>query len=226
MPPPLSSIVASSWPPSRKAQQFAARPWSPCSWSGLGEPARPHKALVVLPALPVPSRPHDTWGGQGLLPLLAAQPLAAPPRSAAVAAHPRSWLPALDRPGSLGGRVSGRGRRDREPHRESPASRTRPGAGQRHCPCRKRPRAPVPEVSAPPTAMATVTITATSRAKATGMAAKLAATTATAAEPATRTFCRGHAGHADRVTALPPPPGRPSFTFSFIFSGEEEQLMW
>ena len=63
MPPPLSSIVPSPWPASRKAQQLAARPWSPCPWAGLSEPARPHIALVVLPVLPVPSRPHDTWGG-------------------------------------------------------------------------------------------------------------------------------------------------------------------
>ena len=85
MPPHLSSIVPSPWPASRKAQQLAARPWSPCPWAGLSEPAPPHIALVVLPALTVPSRPHDIWGGQGLLPLPATQLLAAPPQSAAVA---------------------------------------------------------------------------------------------------------------------------------------------
>ena len=37
--PPLSSIVPSPWPASRKAQQLAARPWSPCPWAGLSEPA-------------------------------------------------------------------------------------------------------------------------------------------------------------------------------------------
>ena len=37
--PPLSSIVPSPWPASRKAQQLAARPWLPCPWAGLSEPA-------------------------------------------------------------------------------------------------------------------------------------------------------------------------------------------
>ena len=79
MPPPLSSIVPSPWPASRKAQQLAARPWSLYPWAGPSEPARPHIALVVLSALPAPFPPHDAWGGQGLLPLPAVQPLAAPP---------------------------------------------------------------------------------------------------------------------------------------------------
>ena len=52
---------------SPKAQQLAARPWPPCPWAGLGEPARPHIALVILPALPVLSRPHKTWGGASVV---------------------------------------------------------------------------------------------------------------------------------------------------------------
>ena len=43
---------------------------------------------------------------------------------------------------------------------------------------------------------------------------------------ASPTFCQGCTGHTNRVTALSPSPSRPSFTFTFIVSGEEEQLMW
>ena len=52
MPPSLSLIVPNPWPPSRKVQQLAARPWSPCLRAGLSEPDQPHITLVVLPALP------------------------------------------------------------------------------------------------------------------------------------------------------------------------------
>ena len=37
-------LFLSPWQPSLEAQQLAARPWSPCSWADLSEPARPHIA--------------------------------------------------------------------------------------------------------------------------------------------------------------------------------------
>ena len=58
MAPPLSSIVPSPWLRFLEFQQSAARPLLPFPWPGLGELARPHKAFVVLPNMPIPPRPQ------------------------------------------------------------------------------------------------------------------------------------------------------------------------